>query len=302
MPTVLQSVMQSAKDHLVTLGAQHPAMRLALRFMGLRRGFRVRVGAEAISLRRNGHEMLVARRDAYLVPYLLDTFDQFVAAEATEGVLDFSRPGLHTIGGLTLRYPGIPEDEGLAGYTRHYTPAPGDLVFDVGAHAGLTAVQFARLVGPTGRVIAFEPDPATLVYLRENVAAYPQVTVVPAALDATTGSADFNADGTTSAGLVAHSVYAHTGPTVAVPTLSLEAACARFGIPAFIKLDIEGAEVEVVRAALPFLASHPIPLAFDSIHRRRDGRSTAALLESLLHAAGYTAESAPGITWGTPPT
>jgi len=296
---------QSMKDHLVRLGPRHPATRLTLAALGRCHGVRVTVTADAIVLQRAAHQMRVAHRDAYLVPYLIGALDQFVATVQSKGdVLDFSRPGRHTVGGFTLLYPGIPEDESLADYTRHYTPQSGDLVFDVGAHAGLTAVQFAHLVGPTGRVIAFEPDPATLTYLRENVAAFPQITVAAVALDAATGTAAFNADGTMGAGLVAHSVYGHTGPPVAVPTLSFEEACHCYGVPAYAKLDIEGAEVEVIRTAQSFLAAHPIHLAFDSDHRRRDGQSTVALLEPLLRDAGYTVESArtagQGMTWATP--
>jgi FkbM family methyltransferase len=46
---------------------------------------------------------------------------------------------------------------------------PGDTVIEVGAHIGVFTTLFASLAGPSGRVIAFEPDPASAALLRRNV-------------------------------------------------------------------------------------------------------------------------------------
>lgn len=48
---------------------------------------------------------------------------------------------------------------------------PGDVVVDIGANIGYYTLIFARLVGPEGKVYAFEPDPANFELLRANVAA-----------------------------------------------------------------------------------------------------------------------------------
>src|SRR5512138_2867115 len=45
----------------------------------------------------------------------------------------------------------------------------GMVVVDIGANIGYYTLLFARLVGPQGRVIAFEPDPATFALLKKNV-------------------------------------------------------------------------------------------------------------------------------------
>jgi len=47
---------------------------------------------------------------------------------------------------------------------------PGMTVLDVGGNIGLYTVLLSRLVGPAGRVISFEPDPALFALLRENCA------------------------------------------------------------------------------------------------------------------------------------
>jgi FkbM family methyltransferase len=46
---------------------------------------------------------------------------------------------------------------------------PGDIVVDAGAHIGTYTLSASRLVGPAGRVLAFEPDLANLELLRRNV-------------------------------------------------------------------------------------------------------------------------------------
>jgi FkbM family methyltransferase len=266
-----------------------------------------------ISIRRGAREMVLSERDFYLVPFTLKCFDQTFQdiepkPQGSVSVLDFSTPGAHRYArhGLSLRFPGTPEDDSIAGYTHWYIPKPGDLVFDIGAHAGFTTIMFAKMVAPGGRVVAFEPEPVVMEYLKENLLAQQisNVTIVSKAVDAKTGTAYFNADGTMSAGLVRHSVYGHTGREIAVETLSLPDACAQFGVPQFIKMDIEGAEVGVIESSTDLLRTHPIHLAFDSYHRMRDGRYTWMLLEPVLRSLGYDVKSGTEFgqkfTWARP--
>jgi len=44
--------------------------------------------------------------------------------------------------------------------------APGDVVLDIGANVGSYTYRFAKQVGPTGRVVCFEPQPELAAYLR----------------------------------------------------------------------------------------------------------------------------------------
>ncbi|MGA2270044.1 MAG: FkbM family methyltransferase [Bryobacteraceae bacterium] len=304
------SFLQRIKDFLVSLGPRNTIVRLALRLHGRRNGFVIAFPNTSISIRRGSREIVLAEKEFYNVPFTLECFDQaFEDIEpkprGTLEVLDFSAPGTHRYKrhGITLTFPGMPEDDSIAAYTQWYTPKPGDLVFDIGAHAGFTTCMFARMVGPSGRVVAFEPDASSFACLERNVGdqQISNVTIVRKAIDAKTGTAYFNADGTMAAGLVEYLVHGDTGRRTAVETLSLEDACGQFGVPQFVKMDIQGAEIAVIQSAAEFLKAHSMHLAFDSCHRMRDGRFTWMLLEPMLSSLGYevgsSADSGQMVTW-----
>ncbi len=67
---------------------------------------------------------------------------------------------------------------------------PGQTVIDIGANIGYYTLQFAKLVGPTGQVYAFEPDPSNFELLNRNVAqnGYANVITIQKAIGHQTGS------------------------------------------------------------------------------------------------------------------
>ena len=93
------------------------------------------------------------------------------------------------------------------------------------------------------------------------------------------------------------------GDIHSVHTLSLADACARYGIPNFVKLDIEGAEIETLAAATPFLRSNPLEFAVDTNHWV-DGKPTTLAVEEIFRSCGYETESDDTIgvmtTWARP--
>ncbi len=70
---------------------------------------------------------------------------------------------------------------------------PGDTFIDVGANIGFFTLLAAKYVGPTGRVIAFEPDAQNLNILKKNIEIneYKNITVVPMALSDHEGTISF---------------------------------------------------------------------------------------------------------------
>jgi FkbM family methyltransferase len=165
-----------------------------------------------------------------------------------------------------------PEQEAFARTVR-----PGDVVFDLGANAGFYTLLSAKLAGPTGRVVAFEPVPRNLGYLRRHLAinGCENVTVVAAAVADRLGRARFH-DGP------AHTVGALTDDgeyEVDVTTLDDVAGVA----PKVIKIDVEGAEAAVLRGARRVLREAR-PIVLLSTHSTALREECTALLREARYA------------------
>ncbi len=251
-------------------------------------------------MRLADRQMVLQQSQFNLVPIMLECYGEFFesleAVKSGDGlVLDFSRPAFHCYkkSGIGFHFPGIPEDDSIGAYTFRYTPKTGDVVFDVGAHAGMTTYFLSQLVGPSGRVVAFEPDESNYSYLLRNIEYHGLSNVYPVkkAMDRNTANALFNMDGTMAAGIAEYLVYPKTGKCKTVETISFVDACGQFGTPAFAKFDIEGAELAVLESALPFLREQSVHLAFDSYHRLREGTFTWESIEAMLRSIEYECET-----------
>ena len=286
---------------------------MAFRLQAALKGIRMRISGNRISLTRGGREIVLGVRDMILVPFSIALWDEhFNTFEGVQRdgrvVLDFSQPGLHRYRktGLSFYAPSFAEDDCMDAYTTSYHPKAGDVVWDVGAHAGMTAYFLAQMVGPTGKVYAFEQDDTNYGFLLRNIEMHKIANVFPvkAALSGTTGTATFRMDGTMHAGLSDSLTFNAFDHSREVETLRLEDACERLGaVPAFIKMDIEGAELSVVTGGLEFLREHPIHFSIESNHTV-DGAFTSGPLETLFRSAGYRTWSSEEFgqlfTWAEP--
>ena len=143
----------------------------------------------------------------------------------------------------------------------------GDVVFDLGGNLGTSALLFARLARPRGRVISFEPAFADLLErnLRENGAS--SVTVVPMAVGDRCGEADF---AVTAEGVDSRiDPGGRGGRRQSVPLITLDEFCRNRGIDRvdFIKMDIEGAEEPALRGGEHTIRRHRPRLSMASYHR-----------------------------------
>jgi FkbM family methyltransferase len=307
-------MLSSLKSRLLEAGPRNGLLLQAFRLQAAMSGIWMQVEDGRISLTRGRRRIVLGARDAISVPFAVHEWGRFF--ETLEGevqggktVLDFSEPGLHRYRklGLSFYAPSLAEDDSMEAYTASYRPQPGDVVWDVGAHIGTSAYRLAKMVGPMGRVYAFEPDETNYKYLLLNIERHglSNVTPVKAALSDRTGNSAFCMDGTMSAGLSESLAYGAAENDSVVETLGLEDACERFGsVPSYIKLDIEGAELSVISSTLEFLKEHPIHFSIESNHRV-GGRCTSGPLERLLGSIGYRAWSSTKFgqlfTWAEPP-
>ena len=130
--------------------------------------------------------------------------------------------------------------------------ASGDTALDVGANVGAYSLLLGQWVGPSGRVFAFEPSPAIFEGLTRHVTLNglaSTVTPVQCALGAEAGRASLVVAGTHGESHLATASDDHTG-AVDVPVTTVDRFCEERGVsPAFIKVDVEGFELAVLRGA-----------------------------------------------------
>jgi len=165
----------------------------------------------------------------------------------------------------------------------------GDLVFDVGAHVGDRIAAFREL---GARVVAVEPQPAVIKVLRVLYGRDRAVEIEPQAVGRSAGTLNLKlnlANPTVSTASQAFVQAAHGAPgwegqawtrTIQVPVTTLDALIARHGMPAFIKIDVEGFEAEALAGL-----TRPVPaLSFEFTTIQRD--VAAACIERCC-ALGY---------------
>lgn len=146
---------------------------------------------------------------------------------------------------------------------------PGDLAVDGGANEGLHAFPLAECVGPTGRVLAFEPigwHAQTLAHAART-RPLPQLRVFAQALAERAGTAPFhwirNADGYSGLRPRPYPV-APDIEMLTVPTVALDSVIDDDGPPwRFAKLDLEGGEFRALQGAERSLARHCPVLVFE---------------------------------------
>lgn len=146
---------------------------------------------------------------------------------------------------------------------------PGSVVLDVGANVGSYTLLFAMWAGATGRVFAFEPAPEARDGLRMHVALNglaARVEIVAAAAAATVGTARFRIDGASGANAIAADPHAAAPGDIDVETTTIDAFCERHRTrPDVVKIDVEGAELDVLTGARQVLAQ-PDLQAFLEFH------------------------------------
>jgi FkbM family methyltransferase len=149
----------------------------------------------------------------------------------------------------------------------------GDLVFDVGAHAGNRTRAFAAL---GCRVVALEPQPDFARLLRVLFARSPLVQVLEAAASERDGRIGLAVSERTPTVTTLDDPWREIrsrepgfagvewNRAIDIESATLDTLIERFGIPAFVKMDVEGSELRVLRGLtrpLPALSFEYLPTA-----------------------------------------
>ena len=153
----------------------------------------------------------------------------------------------------------------------------GDVFVDVGANIGYMTVLGGALVGPTGRVFAFEPGKNNLPELRHNIAlnGFKHVEVIESPVSDRVEDVDFyiydgdgNGNALFDAGKIPNNDPTRTSK-VSLVSATLDALRPRFqqaGPVKLLKMDAEGAESRIIQGGSEFLKQTRIPFIISELH------------------------------------
>jgi FkbM family methyltransferase len=161
-------------------------------------------------------------------------------------------------------------------YEKFFTLNKGDTVLDVGACIGDTTISMISTVGNTGYVIAIEPHPDNLRYLKENVKKFSNVKIIEKAVSDNQGKIKLNIS---AVDITSHSITSKISrgyETVDVGTDTLDNLVGEIPID-FVKINVCSAELAALRGAEKLLnrinklviciASQQESIAFSSINQ-----------------------------------
>lgn len=179
----------------------------------------------------------------------------------------------------------------LPGHESHivgrFTPKEGDTVIDIGAHIGRYTITSSKQVGNTGKVVAIEADPDNFKLLKRNIALNNLTNVLPlnyAVFSARTrmklyeqsASAKYNSLMLTRAAKTKNYVEVNADTLDSIIKLN------EVNQVNWIKIDVEGAEFEVLKGSTKTLSGENVSL-FIEIHNINDPNHYDKIIDFLKY-------------------
>jgi FkbM family methyltransferase len=276
------------------------------------RDFRVRRKDSAIWIfhDRTSRAIVIPRSISIYAADFIRCFDYyFCSVEPVEffqrderyNIVDFSRPRFHVVNGFDafpVYCPSFIEPFVTAQqYIDFANLHPGDVVLDLGMYVGLTAIAFAEQVGESGMVVGVEPDPVSFAAAQCNIDRYvnlrghDNIRTVPMAVSGSCGDLIFRAEGAMGSS-AQEMIGSHRGLTYKVDALTLDALSDLLALKKvdFIKMDIEGSELGVLRGAGNFFGRYRPRKIIVEPHSVIGVRSDEDV-RSILTEYGYNCET-----------
>lgn len=166
---------------------------------------------------------------------------------------------------------------------------PGDTVWDIGANTGLFTVAAAGLAGAGGAVVAFEPDVVLVALLRRTAGLQApgtaSITIAPCGIAGRTGLHSFSiarrSRASNSLSQYGNSQAGGVRETQTIACFALDDMMGYAPVPAVVKIDVEGAEIELLEGGSRFLRSVRPAIACEVAPRNAEAAS------AMLLDAGY---------------
>ncbi len=174
-------------------------------------------------------------------------------------------------------------------YTHFYEPKKDDVVLDIGANIGVLALYFSTLLNDDGRIYTIEPDPQNINKLNFNLSLNsslsPKVEIDNSLIWNENTAIEFHQGAS-----VASSVFykAKKAKTVTRDAVTLDSWVEKKKLEkvSFIKMDIEGAEVEAIEGAMKTIEKYQPNFSIASYHII-NGKPTYLKVEELFESINY---------------
>ncbi|WP_415581403.1 FkbM family methyltransferase [Flavobacterium longum] len=174
-------------------------------------------------------------------------------------------------------------------YTHFHQIKPGDVIMDAGANNGYITLYFSKLTGPVGKVYAFEPDAINIKHIKENIALdrtlHNNIVIQDLLLWNENTMVDFYEAGTVGSS----AVWKPEGEKlVKKEAVTIDDWVKRNNITRldFIKMDIEGAEIEAMDGCVETMKSLKPNFAIASYHIV-NGQPTYIKIEEFFKKHDY---------------
>jgi FkbM family methyltransferase len=252
-------------------------------------------------LERGDKVLRIRSSHGFYLPHMIENFDYYISSVVPLRVqgkmlVDMSGPRYHRLQGFSdipLLFPSHTEPYGTtAEYLDFAGLSEGQIVLDIGAYSAVTSIIFAGLVGPSGHVYAFEADhtnyecAALNVEMAQRWMGLKNITLLHTAIWSHEDGVMFSNEGAMGSSAVAITGGGR-GLETKTPSTTLEGFCRKQGLDRvdFIKVDIEGGEIEMLRNSVGFLSRMKTKLIVEP-HMVAGSMSTKTCCE-LLESAGY---------------
>ncbi|MFH1276155.1 MAG: FkbM family methyltransferase [Candidatus Woesearchaeota archaeon] len=173
------------------------------------------------------------------------------------------------------------------GFLKYYKPKKGDVIIDCGAYLGYFTILAAKKVGNTGKVVAFEPDNRNFKILQKKILSKNLTNVILINKALYNKNTTLNFSSNFSDSIVIDDNKNSSITTSEIDAVTLDSELKKIGINKvdFIKMDIEGAELELIEGANEIL-KNTSRLGIACYHER-NGTTTGKILPQIFKEKGF---------------
>jgi len=254
-----------------------------------------------IEIKKNNSKIIVHNKHLVYINDLINSFDfYFNQVKSQNGVVDYSSPQIHTLNpsGIPFFFTSFAEGEASAkSYLQNYRIKEGDIVFDCGAYCGSTTYFLSKAAGENGKVFAFEPDEENFNALLKNIELHNLKNVIPIkkGLWSKSDTLEFNEEASLGGAITSITARLFNKKIRKIEVVSLSDIFAEYNLDKinFVKMDIEGAEIQAIEGAKEFIKEKNINFAIASYHIV-DGKMTYETLENIFRNIGYNFKTIKG--------